>query len=59
MPTYIAYPTKKDTPSRKSRKASRTKTFVTNKTVAAKERKAKRLARKAAEEAALEEGTEE
>jgi hypothetical protein len=55
MPTYLAYPKKADTPSRKSRKGSRTKIFVTNSRLAALSRRERRLARKEAEEAALEE----
>jgi hypothetical protein len=51
MPNYEKYPDAKDTPSRKARKGSRTKTFLTNKGLSAKIRKERRLARKAAEEA--------
>jgi len=58
MPAYLPYPKEADTKSRKSRKGSRAKVFLTNKSLAAKARKEKREARKAAEEA-LEEGTEE
>lgn len=50
MPTYQPYATSKNTPSRNARKNARTKTFVFNKTVAAKARKARRLARQQAEE---------
>lgn len=60
MPQYIPYPKEKDTPSRKSRKGSRQKTFITNKMIARKLRKEARLERKAAREAAEEQtGSEE
>lgn len=63
MPTYIAYPKKLDTKSRKARKGSRTKTFLANKDAAKKVRKERKAARDAAREAAeqaeYEEVTEE
>lgn len=46
MPHYIAYPTAKDTPNRKQRKAKRRTIFAENKFMAKAERKALRLARK-------------
>lgn len=46
MPHYIPYPTVKDTPNRKQRKAKRKNIFAENKFMAKAERKAKRLARK-------------
>jgi hypothetical protein len=52
MPKYIAYPKKADTKSRKSRKGSRTKIFLTNKEAGRKLRKARKAARDAAKEAA-------
>jgi hypothetical protein len=52
---YKPYPTSKDTPSRKTRKGARFGVFTYNHTIAAKQRKERRLARKAAEEAAQEE----
>lgn len=58
MPNYTAYPKKADTPSRKSRKGSRSKVFLTNKRLAVVARKERRLARQAALEA-QEEATEE
>jgi hypothetical protein len=57
MPTYQNYPAKKDTPSRKARKAARTKIFLTNKGLATKLRRERKLAREAAAEAL--ESTEE
>ena len=54
MPNYQAYPKKNDVPSRKSRKGSRAKVFTTNAGLAAKIRRERRLARKAAAEAAEE-----
>lgn len=51
MPNYQAYATEKDTPSRKTRKNSRAKTFLTNKGLSAKIRKERRLARKEADDA--------
>lgn len=56
MPTYKSYPTDKETPSRPARKKERSNVFRFNKTVAAKLRKERRLARIAALE---QEGTEE
>jgi hypothetical protein len=46
---FLPYPKKKDTPSRKSRKGSRTKTFWHNYTLGRNARKARRDARKALE----------
>lgn len=48
MPAYRAYPTVKDTPNRKMRKAQRKSVFADNKYMANAERKARRIARKAA-----------
>ena len=60
MPAYLPYPTKKDTPSRMTRKQSRRKIFVTNAGLAAQKRKQKKAAKRAAEEALeAEEGTGE
>ncbi len=52
---YQAYPKKKDTPSRKARKGTRTKIFMTNKGLAALKRRQKKLARHQAEEETTEE----
>jgi hypothetical protein len=57
---YKKYPDSKDTPSRKTRKTERNRVFEYNKTIAAKVRREKRLARRQAEEEAAEaEETEE
>jgi hypothetical protein len=52
---YLAYPKKKDTPSRKSRKGSRQKVYWTNHTLGRVARKARRDARRAELEAQSEE----
>lgn len=46
MPHYIAYPTVANTPNRNQRKAKRKTIFEENKTMARRERKAKRLAKR-------------
>lgn len=48
MPQYKAYPTVKDTPNRKQRKARRRSTFAYNAAQGAVERRARREARKEA-----------
>jgi hypothetical protein len=57
-PAYEAYPNKKTTPSRLSRKQQRRSTFLKNKEAARKLRKA-RIVAEEARLAALEENTEE
>lgn len=52
MPQYKAYPTEKDTPSRKVRKGDRNKTFVLNKAANRKLLKARKEERDARLEAA-------
>lgn len=52
MPDYRAYPTVKDTPSRKQRKAQRKRIFWENKIKAREERKERRLKRKETTDAA-------
>ena len=51
MPNYKSYPTVKDTPSRKQRKAKRQAIFMENKLLNNVLRKARRIARKKAAEA--------
>lgn len=46
MPNYMAYPTTKDTPNRKQRKAKRKAIFAHNRAQGAVERRARRDARK-------------
>lgn len=54
MPNYKPYGTVKSTPNRRARKGSRRSTFTANATMARVARKAARLERKAAREAAEE-----
>jgi hypothetical protein len=56
MPAYLPYPTKKETPNRKTRKGDRAKVFLTNKNLAKKLRKERLAARKEAEETLEEAG---
>ena len=41
MSNYLKYPTKKNTPSRKARKAERSKVFITNKAMNKKIKKSR------------------
>lgn len=59
MPAYLPYPKEADTKSRKARKGSRTKIFLTNKDAAKKIRKARKAEREAREAAEYEEVTTE
>lgn len=46
MPNFMAYPTVKDTPNRKQRKARRRTVFASNKAAYAEARKARREAKR-------------
>lgn len=50
MPNFTAYPTVKTTPNRKQRKAKRSVVFAANKAAYSEARKARRKARKGAED---------